>query len=89
MEKSQLITEVSKEVELSENEVSKILNSFIESIKNGLAKGEKVNISGFGTFSLAHRKARDFVNPKTQKTHNISEKKLPFFKGGIDFFKKN
>lgn len=85
MEQNQLISEVAKESGISEEEASKIINAFISTIKEGLTRGEKVTISGFGTFSLAKRKARDFLNPKTGKVHNIPEKNLPFFKAGRNF----
>ncbi len=87
MEQSELVTEVSKQTGISEGETEKILDSFVETIKEGLTRGEKVTIAGFGTFSLAKRKAREFVNPKTQKIHNIPEKVLPFFKAGTNFKK--
>lgn len=88
MEQSQLIAEVAKETGISEEDVSKILGLFIDTIKEGLSRGEKVTISGFGTFSLAKRKAREFLNPKTRQVHNIPEKNMPFFKAGRDFRKQ-
>ncbi|MBM2820894.1 MAG: transcriptional regulator [Candidatus Berkelbacteria bacterium] len=89
MEKSDLIIEAAKEANISQEEATKILDSFVETIKEGLVKGEKVTISGFGTFSLAKRKAREFINPKTKTVHNIPEKSLPFFRPGTNFFPKN
>ncbi len=82
MEQQELISEVAKESGISEEEVNKIIEAFIETIKEGLSRGERVTISGFGTFSLAKRKAREFVNPKTRQVHSIPEKFLPFFKAG-------
>lgn len=87
MEQVELVLEVSKQTGISQEETQKILNSFINSVKEGLARGEKVTIAGFGTFSLAKRKAREFVNPKTQQVHSIPEKYLPFFKAGTNFKK--
>lgn len=85
MEQQELISEVAKEAGISEEEASKIIEVFIETIKEGLSRGEKVTISGFGTFSLAKRKAREFLNPKTRQIHNIPEKNMPFFKAGRSF----
>lgn len=85
MEQQELISEVAKESGISEEEASKIIEVFIETIKEGLSRGEKVTISGFGTFSLAKRKAREFLNPKTRQVHNIPEKNMPFFKAGRNF----
>jgi DNA-binding protein HU-beta len=85
MEQSELITELAKEAKISEEEANKIIEAFIGTIKEGLARGEKVAISGFGTFTLSRRKAYDFLNPKTQQVHNIPEKNIPFFKAGRNF----
>lgn len=87
MEKTELIFEVAKEAGVSEDEAGKILDSFIETIKEGLLRGEKVAISGFGTFSISRRDARDFVNPKTKKIHQLPERLLPNFKAGRNFQK--
>lgn len=88
MEKRELITQVSKKADISEEEATKILDAFIDSIKEGLIKGEKVAISGFGTFSLSSRKATTFLNPKTNQLHDIPERTLPHFKAGEDLQKK-
>ena len=85
MEQNQLISEVAKEAGINEEEASKIIEVFIETIKEGLSRGEKVTISGFGTFSLAKRKPMNFLNPKTKKIHAIPERLMPFFKAGRDF----
>lgn len=88
MDKKEIITEVSEKVDLSKDNVEKIFDTFIDTIKDGLNKGERITISGFGTFSLAKRKAREFVNPKTKEVYQIPEKQTPFFKAGSNFFKK-
>jgi DNA-binding protein HU-beta len=80
MEKSELIKVVAQESGISEEETTKIFDCFINTIKEGLSRGEKVTIADFGTFSLAQRKAREFVNPKTKQVHSIPAKFLPFFK---------
>lgn len=84
MEKRDLISQVAKKENLPEEEVTKILDAFTDSIKEGLIKGEKVTISGFGTFSLSSRKATTFLNPKTNKVHDIPERAVPHFKAGED-----
>ena len=85
MEKGQLISEVAKEAGIPEEKASKILDAFITTIKEGLNRGEKVTISGFGTFSLAKRKPMNFLNPKTNKIHEIPERLMPFFRPGRNF----
>lgn len=85
MEKTELVTEVSKKAEISEDEVTKILDEFIDSIKEGLMKGEKVNISGFGSFSLSKRKA--WTLHRDQKTSEVPARVIPHFKADRHFHK--
>lgn len=87
MDKEALIEAAAQEAGVGREEASKIIDAFFETIKEGLLRGEKVLISGFGTFSLSKRKGRDFVNPKTQKVQTIPEKHLPFFKADRKFKK--
>lgn len=82
MEKGELIEEVAKETGTSAEETLKIVDSFIDTIKDGLLRGEKVSITGFGTFSVSKRKAREFLNPKTNQIHKLPEKAVPNFKPG-------
>jgi len=88
MEKPELIAAVAKEAGISEDEATKIIDAFVAEIKDGLVKGEKVTISGFGTFLLTRRRAKTFINPKTRKTHQIPEKMWPQFRPGSDFSAK-
>jgi len=85
MQKPELISAVAKEAGVSEEEATKIIDAFVAEIKDGLTKGEKVTISGFGTFLLSRRRAKTFINPRTKQTHQIPEKMLPQFRAGTDF----
>ena len=85
MEKPELISAVAKAAEISEEDATKIIDAFVTEIKNGLSNGEKVSISGFGTFLLSKRRAKKFINPKTKQIHQIPEKVLPQFRAGSDF----
>ncbi len=80
MEKPELVSAISKNTGISEDQTTKIVDAFVETIKEGLLRGEKVTISGFGTFLLSKRKAKTFLNPKTKKLHAIPEKFLPHFR---------
>lgn len=82
MEKEELIVQVAKKAEIVEAEATRIVDAFTASIKEGLVRGEKVTIAGFGTFSLAKRKGLTFTNPKTNKVHEIPERVVPYFKEG-------
>jgi len=85
MEKEELIQKVADEAELDKDQVIKILEEFIDSIKEGLMKGEKVNISGFGSFSLSKRKA--WTLHKNQKSSEIPAQVIPHFKADRNFHK--
>jgi nucleoid DNA-binding protein len=79
--KEDLIESLAK-VCCSKKEASDCLNSLIESIKKNLASGKDVVLTGFGTFSVSHRKARTGRNPQTGATIKIAAKKVPKFKSG-------
>lgn len=66
----------------SKKEASDCLNTLIEDIKKNLAAGKDVVLTGFGTFSVSHRKARMGRNPQTGASIKIAAKKVPKFKSG-------
>ncbi|MBI4377585.1 MAG: HU family DNA-binding protein [Nitrospinae bacterium] len=80
MNRSELIKMMANGERISSKTSEKVIYLFINAIKIALSKGEKVTISGFGTFSIAQRKARKGRNPKTGEVITISEKKVPRFK---------
>lgn len=82
MNKATLIKEVAEKAGLSKKDAAKAVAAFQETVKETLAAGEKVQLVGFGTFSVADRKERNGVNPKTQEAIVIPAKKAPKFKAG-------
>jgi len=87
MTKEELVKKVAEKSGISENEALAVINVFTDQIKERLSKGEKVNITGFGTFVLSERKAKTFINPKTGNSHDIPERVLPHFKPSGGFKK--
>lgn len=85
MEKDELVTQIAQKAEISEAEAKKILEAFTDTIKEGLARGQKVTITGFGTFSLSKRKGLKFVNPKTNAVHEVPERFMPHFKPAREY----
>jgi len=79
--KEDLIESLAK-VCCSKKEASDCLNALIEDIKKNLAGGKDVVLTGFGTFSVSHRKARMGRNPQTGAALKIAAKKVPKFKAG-------
>ena len=80
--KSELTKEVSAKTDLKQKDAEKVIDALIESIKDNLAKGEKVQIIGFGSFEVRNRAARKGRNPQTGKTLTIPATKVPAFKPG-------
>ena len=82
MTKAELIGSIAKETKISKASAEKALNAFTNSVTKALKKGDKLTLTGFGTFSLAKRKARKGRNPQTGKEIKISAKKVAKFKAG-------
>ncbi len=82
MTKAELIEGLSQRTSLNLKESNNVVNTFFDSITEGLAKGEKVNLRGFGTFRVSQRKARTARNPKTGAIVEVRPKKCPLFKAG-------
>jgi len=83
MTKAQLIEKVSEKVtHLTKRQTELIVNSVFNHIKQSLAHGDKIEIRGFGSFRLRHRRSREGRNPKTGTTVHVPAKRVPFFKAG-------
>jgi integration host factor subunit beta len=59
-----------------------IINGILDGIKETLARGDKIEIRGFGSFRLRNRRTREGRNPKTGATVQVPAKRVPFFKAG-------
>ena len=83
MTRSELIKKISLENKLlTEDQVTIVVTTLIEIIKEALAAGDKVEIRGFGSFRLRTRKSRLGRNPRTGEQVSVPEKHVPFFKTG-------
>ena len=80
MNKKELITSMSEKTELTKKDVESVLNAFIEAVEESLEDGEKVQLTGFGTFEPRERKARIGRNPKTGEEIQIPKTIVPAFK---------
>ena len=80
MNKTELIAAVAESAGLSKKDTERVVNAAIDSITNALCKGEKVQISGFGTFEVKDREARIGRNPHTKEAIEIPATKVPGFK---------
>ena len=82
MTKADLIESIAKEAGVTKAAADKALDAFIDAVTAALAKGEKVSLIGFGTFSAGERAARIGKNPQTGKEIKIKACKAPKFKAG-------
>ena len=85
MTKADLIEKMAKDAEVSKAAAGKALESFIDSVKKTLKKGNKVSLVGFGTFAVSKRKARKGRNPRTGEKITIKAAKVPKFTSGKTF----
>lgn len=83
--KDELISTVSEKCGFSKKETSTILNATLETIKETVKNGEKVQIVGFGAFSSCERKAKEAINPRTKERIKVPAKTVPVFKAGKTF----
>lgn len=82
MTKSDLIDNVAQKSGLSKKDAGSAVNAVLDSIQGALTKGESVQITGFGTFEVRQRAARDGVKPGTSEKIKIPASKAPAFKAG-------
>lgn len=82
MTKAELVATVSKEAKISKAAAEKSVNAFISGVTKAMKKGEKLTLTGFGTFTVVKRKARTGRNPQTGKEIRIPAAKVVKFRPG-------
>ncbi|NDR59499.1 integration host factor subunit beta [Aliiruegeria sabulilitoris] len=83
MIRSELIQILAEEnPHLFQRDVEKIVNTVFEEIIDAMARGDRVELRGFGAFSVKKRDARTGRNPRTGDAVDVEEKHVPFFKTG-------
>ncbi|WP_420434679.1 integration host factor subunit beta [Hyphobacterium sp.] len=83
MIKSELIARLAEEnPNLFQRDVERVVNAIFDEIGDALAEGNRVELRGFGAFSVRHRMAREGRNPRTGATVSVKDKYVPFFKTG-------
>ncbi len=82
MTKKDLIELVAKKANLTNKASRDAVSSFLNGVRDSLKRGEKVVITGFGTFSIRHRAQRPGRNPKTGEKITIAARKAPGFTPG-------
>ena len=83
MIKSELIQKIAAtNPHLYHRDVERIVNTIFDEIVDALARGDRVELRGFGAFTVKHRLARQGRNPRTGSPVSVAEKHVPFFKTG-------
>ena len=83
MIRSELIQKIADDnPHLYQRDVERIVNTIFEEITGTMAQGDRVELRGFGAFSVKKRDSRVGRNPRTGETVNVEEKHVPFFKTG-------
>ena len=84
MNKAQLIEAIASEAKITKADANKALKAFITATTKAMAKGDRVALVGFGSFSVSERGKRTGRNPQTGKEIVIPAKKVVKFKAGAD-----
>ncbi|WP_299732729.1 integration host factor subunit beta [uncultured Tateyamaria sp.] len=83
MIRSELIQKIADEnPHLYQRDVERIVNTIFDEVTDAMARGDRVELRGFGAFSVKKRDARVGRNPRTGETVDVEEKHVPFFKTG-------
>jgi integration host factor subunit beta len=82
MNRSDLISQLKNDAEISKKDAEKVINTFFGAISETLASGDRVEIRGFGSFTVKKYKPYVGRNPKSGQKITVTSKKLPFFKVG-------
>lgn len=82
MTKAELVTMAASKSGLSKKDTEKAISSVIDTITETLAKGESIQLVGFGTFEVRERAERTGINPRTKEKITIAATKVPAFKAG-------
>ena len=82
MTKSDIINEIAKKSKISKAAANTALDTFTDTVKRALKKGDKVTLVGFGTFLATKRKARTGRSPRTGELLKIKARKVPKFSAG-------
>lgn len=87
MNKTELTNEIAAKAGLNKADAKKALDATLESIEQALANNDKVQLIGFGTFSIVEKEARTGINPRTKEKIEIAARKVVKFKPAADLAK--
>jgi nucleoid DNA-binding protein len=82
MNKSEIIEDIATKTGTPKVRVAAYVNTFMETIQEALIRGDKVTISGFGTFTVSERKSFQGHNPKSGASIKVPARRIPVFRAG-------
>lgn len=82
MTKAELVAKIAEKADLTKKDSEIALGAVVEAISEALVAGDKVQLTGFGTFEVRERKEREGINPATKQPIKIAATKVPAFKPG-------
>lgn len=82
MTRSDLIARIAQKRGLYQRDVERVVATVFEEVTEALSDGDRVELRGFGAFSVKHRDARTGRNPRTGEAVDVEAKSVPFFKTG-------
>ena len=82
MTKAELVAKIAEKADLTKKDSEIALGAVVEAISEALVAGDKVQLTGFGTFEVRERKEREGINPATKQPIKIAATKVPAFKAG-------
>ena len=88
MKKSDLVDAIAGKANLPKGQVQQMVDDVFDLIADGLARGEKIDLRGFGTFSVRDSAARQGRNPQTGEAISIPARRVPGFKPGKELKEK-
>jgi DNA-binding protein HU-beta len=82
--KKELVGKIASDAAITRVQASRALQAFLSGIQASLVRGDRVTISGFGTFGVSHRKARRVRNPRSGRPIEVKAKRVPRFAPGVE-----
>lgn len=85
MNKGSLVSEVAKRTDLAPSSVARVVDAFLAVVRDRVSRGDRVTLSGFGTFERVRRNPRTGRNPHTREPVRIPARTMPTFRPGTAF----
>lgn len=82
IKKNELVDAIASKTDLSKKDVEAVIEAFQEKVTEEIRQGNKVTLTGFGTFRISDRAAREGINPQTKEKISIPAMRVPKFTAG-------